>query len=81
MMEFESLLAASDTEFEVIAELEFDPTADLDGEATRDPLMYAVDLGADPIPNLDFDQTLGLSQSIAEVMVRAARPVRVRACF
>ncbi len=57
-MEFAQLLAAHDTEYEVISELEFDQIADLDGEVTHDPLMLAVDLGAEPIPDLEFDQTL-----------------------
>ena len=34
-------------------------TADLDGEATHGLLMHAADLGAQPIPELEFDQTLG----------------------
>ena len=57
-MEFAQLLAAHDTEYEVISELEFDQMADLDGEVSHDPMMLAVDLGAEPISDLEFDQTL-----------------------
>ena len=28
-------------------------------EATHDPLTHSADLGAEPIPELEFDQTLG----------------------
>ena len=72
-MEFAPLLAAPDTELEAISELEFDQTADLDGEATHGPLMHAADLGAEPIPDLEIDQTLGWRHRTAEVIVRAAR--------
>ena len=41
------------------SEREFDQTADLDGEATQGPLIHAADFGAGPIPDLEFDQTLG----------------------
>ena len=67
------MLAAPDTELEAISELEFDQTADLDGEATHGPLMHAADLGAEPIPDLEIDQTLGWRHRTAEVIVRAAR--------
>ena len=56
--EFAPILAAPHTEFEPIPDLEVDQTADFDGEATHDPLMHLAELGAAPISNLEFDQTL-----------------------
>ena len=41
-------------------EQEFDHPADLDCETTQGPLMHAADLGAEPIPVLEFDKKLGL---------------------
>ena len=35
-------------------------------------LIDHADLGADPIPDLEFDQTLGWRQCTAEVIARAA---------
>jgi len=37
------VLAAPETTFEAIPELEFVQMADLDGEASHDPLMHAAD--------------------------------------
>ena len=58
-MEFAPVLDAPDTEFEAIPALDFDHTADLHGEATHEPLKHAADFGAELVPDLEFDQTLG----------------------
>ena len=52
-------LAGPEGVFEAIPELESDQTANLDGESIHAPCMHAADLGAEPIPELEVDQTLG----------------------
>ncbi len=44
-------------------------------------LIEPADLGAVPIPELRFDQTLGWWHRSAEAIVRAARRIGVRTCF
>ena len=80
-MEFARLLAAPDTEFETISEWEYVQKANLEVEATHDPLTHTADLGAEPIPELEFDQISGWRHRTTEVIVRAARHVRVCASF
>ena len=55
--------------------------ANLEVEATHGPLKHSADLGAKPIPELEFDQTVGWRHRTAEVIVRAARRARVCASF
>ena len=64
-----------------IIRLESIKTAHLDVEATHDPLMHAADLSAEPIPGLQFDQTLDWCHRTAEGILRAARRVKVCASF
>ena len=54
------LLAASDKVFEAIPELEFYQTANLVAEAGRDLRTHPAGADAEPIPELEFDQTWGL---------------------
>ena len=58
-MEFAQRLAAPETVFEAIPELEFDQTANLRAEAGHDGLRHKAGVDAEPIPELEFDQTLG----------------------
>ena len=44
---------------EAILELEFDQTANLAAEAEHDRLVVDAGADAEPIPDLEFDQTLG----------------------
>ena len=55
--------------------------ANLEVVATHDPLTHTADLGAEPIPELEFDQTVGWRHCTTEVIVRAARRVRVHVSF
>ena len=55
--------------------------ANLEVEATHGPLKHSADLGAGPIPELELNQTLGWRHRTTEVIVCAARRVRVRASF
>ena len=57
-MEFEQWLAAPESVFEAIPELEFDQTANLTAEAGYDRLVHNAGVDAEPIPELEFDQTL-----------------------
>ena len=52
-------LAAPVAVFEAIHELEFDQTASLRAEAGHDRLGHNAGVDAEPIPELEFDQTLG----------------------
>ena len=52
-------LAAPVAVFEAIHELEFDQTANLRAEAGHHRLLHNVGVDAEPIPELEFDQTLG----------------------
>ena len=52
-------LAAPVAVFEAIHELEFDQTANLTAEAGHDRLVHIAGVDAEPIPELEFDQTLG----------------------
>ena len=61
--------------------LESAQTAPLDVEATHDPLMHAADLSAEPIPDLQFDQTLDWCHRTAEGILPVARRVGVHASF
>ena len=45
--------------FEAIPELEFDQTANLRAEAGHDRLLHNLGVTAEPILELEFDQTLG----------------------
>ena len=55
--------------------------ANLEVVATHDPLTHTADLGAETIPDLEFDQTLDWCHRTAEGILRAARRVRVCASF
>ncbi len=44
---------------EAIRELEFDQTANLPAEAGHDRLVADAGADAEPVPELEFDQTLG----------------------
>ena len=52
-------LAARETVFEAIPDLEFYQTANLRAEAGHDRLLHNAGVTAEPIPELEFDQTLG----------------------
>ncbi len=52
-------LAAPKAVFEEIHELEFDHPANLRVEAGHDRLVHDACVDAEPIPDLEFDQTLG----------------------
>ena len=58
-MEFAQRLATLDAVFEAIPELECDQTANLRAEAGHDRLLHNAGVDAEPIPELEFDQTLG----------------------
>ena len=58
-MEFAKRLAAPEAEFEAIPELEFDQTANLRAEAGHDRLLHNAGVDAEPILELEFDQTFG----------------------
>ena len=57
--EWAQRLAAREAVFEAIHELEFDQTANLIPEAGHDRLLHNAGVDAEPIPELEFDQTLG----------------------
>ena len=52
-------LAAPVAVFEAIPELEFDQTANLRAEAGHDRLLHNAGVDAEPILELEFDQTFG----------------------
>ena len=52
-------LAAPEAVFEAIPKLEFDQAATLRAEAGHDRLLHNAGVDAEPIPELEFDQTLG----------------------
>ena len=52
-------LAAPEAVFEAIPEVEFDQTANLTAEAGHDRLLHNASVTAEPIPDLEFNQTLG----------------------
>ena len=54
------LLAAPEGVFEAIPELEFYQTANLVAEAGHDQWTHRAGADAEPVPDLEFDQTLGL---------------------
>ena len=53
-------LAAPEWVFEAIPELEFDQTANFAAEADHDQWTHPAGADAEPILELEFDQTLGL---------------------
>ena len=53
-------LAAPEGVFEAIPELEFAQTANLAEEAGHDQWTHPAGADAEPIPELEFDQSLGL---------------------
>ena len=53
-------LAAPEGVFEAIPELEFAQTANLAEEAGRDRSAHTAGTDAEPVPDLELDQTLGL---------------------
>ena len=53
-------LAAPERVFEVIPELEFEQTANRVAEAGRDLWTHPAYVDAEPNPELEFDQALGL---------------------
>ena len=58
-MEFAQRLATLDAVFEAIPELECDQAANLAAEAGHDWVLHDAGIDAEPIPELEFDQTLG----------------------
>ena len=60
-------LAAPEAVFEAIHELEFDQTPNLRAEAGHDRLGHDAGVDAEPIPELEFDQTLGWQTCALEV--------------
>ena len=58
-IEFAQHLAAPEAVFEAIPELEFDYTANLTAESGHYRLLHKADVDAEPILDLEFDQTLG----------------------
>ena len=52
-------LAAPEAVFEAIPRLEFHQTANQRAEAGHDRLLHDAGIDAEPIPELEFDQTLG----------------------
>ncbi len=58
-MKIAQRLTTLDAVFEAIHELEFDPTANLTAEAGHDRLVHNVGVDTEPIPELEYDQTLG----------------------
>ncbi len=62
-------------------EQEIDQTANLRAEAGYERLLHNAGVDAEPIPELEFDQTLGWLHRTIEVIVRAARRARVRGSF
>ena len=72
-MEFAQRLAAPEPEFEAIPELEFDQTANPTAEAGNDRLVHIAGVDAEPILEMEFDQTSERSHRTAEIIVRAAR--------
>ena len=55
--------------------------ANLEVVATHDPLTHSADLGAEPISELEFDQTLDWCNRTAEGILLAALRARVCASF
>ncbi len=53
-------LTAPEEVFEAIPELEFEQTANLMAEAGHDQWTHLAGADAEPIPELEFDHTLGL---------------------
>ena len=53
-------LTAPEGVFEAIPELEFDQTANLAAEAGHDQWTHLAGADAGPLPDMEFDQTLGL---------------------
>ena len=53
-------LAAPEGVFEAIPELEFDQTANLAAEAGHDQWTHPAGTDAEPVSELEFDQTMGL---------------------
>ena len=53
-------LGALEPVFEAIPELVFDQMANLAAEAGRDLSAHTAGTDAEPVPELEFDQTLGL---------------------
>jgi hypothetical protein len=53
-------LAAPEGVFEAISELEFDQTANLAAEAGHDQWTHPAGADADPVLELEFDQTMEL---------------------
>ena len=52
-------LAASESVFEAIPELEFDQTAKLRAKAGHDRWLHDAGVDAEPIPELELEQKLG----------------------
>ncbi len=66
-------LAAPDAVFEAILELEFDQTANRRAEAGHDRLLHDAGVDAEPIPDLEFDLTLGWLSCAVEMAHAAVR--------
>ena len=64
-----------------IIRLESIQTANLDVVATYDPLLHDAGVDVEPIPELEFDQTLDWCNRTAEGILLAAWRARVCACF
>ena len=66
-------LAAPEAVFEAIHELEFDQTANLTARPGHDRLLHDAGIDAEPIPELEFDQTLGWKFCAVEMAHAAER--------
>ena len=58
-MKIAQRLATLDAVFEAIPEVEFDQTPNLAAEAGHDRVLHDAGIDAEPILELEFDQTLG----------------------
>ena len=70
-MKIAQRLATLDAVFEAIPEVEFDQTPNLAAEAGHDRVLHDAGIDAEPILELEFDQTLGW-QTCAVEMAHAA---------
>ena len=66
-------LAAPESVFEAIPELEFHQTANRRAEAGHDRLGHNAGVDAEPIPELEFDQTMGWQSCAVEIAHAAER--------
>ncbi len=72
-MKIAQRLATLDAVFEAIPEVEFDQTPNLTAESGHDRLLHNARVDAEPIPELEFEQTLGWQTCALEVAHAAER--------